>query len=121
MKVYNNKIINTFNPDNVENNPELKLSSQAGNNKKLADSVKISISGKARSKKLTLPVAKKNTAGLVITDLETSEGDGLGGKITTETSIARVSNEKAAVGASENRLGHNTRNIDNPPKGLKDR
>lgn len=110
-----------------------KSSVKVINNKRLDDIVELSISGRMRSQsrrdksslkinsgsKITVPLRKKSTAGLIITDLRISEQSGLEGETReVDKSIARVSNEKAAMGASENRLGHNSPNIDNPPKGL---
>ena len=99
------------------NNLESKSSLDAGISKPIKDIVELSISGRTRSRKSIAPVRKVNTAGLIIKDLKVSTEDGEGAS-SYDASIITVSNEKSALGASENRLGHNTKNIDNPPKNL---
>lgn len=82
----------------------------------IKDKLDLSISGKARSQKIVIPVKKETTAGLVITDLQISQGNVDGKEVKTTSYTSRVSNEKAAIGASENRLGHNSPSIDKAPK-----
>lgn len=119
MKINNNMItIDPHREIGSSDNLESKLSPGSRINRQVKDTVELSTSGKNRSKKVSIPTRKINTAGLVITDLKISSENSHGAVTTVDTSVVTVSNDKAALGASENRLGHNTRSIDNPPKGL---
>lgn len=76
------------------------------------DKLELSMSGKSRGTTITSSAGKINTAGLIITGLMVSTLNGGGYPISLGSSTATVSNEKAALGASENRLGGNSPSID---------
>lgn len=119
MKITNNiNNIKTYKEQNIGNTLGFKQAVENTIYENKKDLVQLSMSGKNRSQRLTVPIAKKNSAGLIIIDLETSQANSAGYGVTTSASIATVSNEKAARGASENRLGGNSRNIDNPKELL---
>lgn len=138
MRINNNMM--TLNGDKqlgvwnkVESKSIHRSSLRVEHNKRIDDIVELSIPGRGRSQgkinkssskinsrpQLTIPIRKRNTAGLIITDLRISSESDLEGEVSqVDKAIITVSNEKAALGTSENRLGHNTRSIDNPPKTL---
>lgn len=124
MKINNNTIMTMpmkmHNYGNVNNLKSLKVQSPLGskNNGNLKDIVELSMSGKNRGQKLTVSLGKKNTAGLIVTGLKFSEGSGPEGSATVDKEVITVSNEKSALGASENRLGGNTISIDNPKESI---
>lgn len=120
MKINNNptmtmpiKMHNQNNVTNIED-PKIKPPSEPKVKGNLKDMVELSISGRNRGQKLTIPTGKKNTAGLIIKSLKVAGDYGLEGSKSIDKEIVTVSNDRSAVGTSENRLGGNTRNIDNP-------
>lgn len=117
MKVNNDAIMmNTHRPTIVSGNIVSKLSLEKKTDKVKQDRLDISISGRARAINSTEPIRKVRTAGLIITDLKISRPNGQEYPKSFEIFTATVSNERAALGTSENRLGGNTRSIDNPPE-----
>lgn len=115
MKINNNPIMTmTMKMHNQNNKPPLEPKV----NGNLKDIVELSKSGRNRSQKLTIPTGKKNTAGLIIKSLKIGGGYGAEGSKPVDKEIVTVSNDRSAVGASENRLGGNTRSIDNPKENV---
>lgn len=108
---------------NQNNVPSVEASRDYGpfkakNNGNLRDVVELSMSGKYRSQKFTVMTGKRATAGLLIKSISVPVDFGLGGSETTNKETVTVSNDRAALGASENRLGGNTRSIDNPEESI---
>lgn len=120
MKINNNPIMTMpmkmHNQNNVSNikDPSKKPPLEPRVNGNLKDIVELSMSGRNRSQKLTIPTGKKSTAGLIIKSLKIGGAGEPEGSKAIDKEIVMVSNDKSALGASENRLGGNTRNIDNP-------
>lgn len=102
--------VNISNVKNLKN----QTPSHSKNNGNLRDVVELSISGRNRGQKLTIPTGKKKTAGLIIKNLKIGGEYGLEESKALDKEIVTVANDKSGLGASENRLGGNTRNIDNP-------
>lgn len=88
------------------------------NNGNLKDVIELSISGKNRSKNLIVSTGEKKTSGLIIKNFKIPVDYGLEGMEMTEKETSTVSNEKSALGTSENRLAGNTRRIDNSRDGI---
>lgn len=124
MKINNNPIMTMpmkmHNQSNVSNTKDIKnqSSSEPKVSGNLRDIVELSMSGRNRSQKLTIPTGKRNTAGLVIKSLKIGGDSGPEGSKSIDKEIVTVSNDRSGVGASENRLGGNTRSIDNPKEGI---
>lgn len=114
MKIDNDTIImNTHRQTELSNSIIPKSYSESNISKSIKDRVDLSISGMAKSIKVSVPIRKVRTAGLIITDLKVYRPSEEGSSIAFDKSIITVSNERAALGTSENRLGGNSRTIDN--------
>lgn len=114
MKIDNDTIImNTHRQTELSNSIIPKSYSESNISKSIKDRVDLSISGMAKSIKVSVPIRKVRTAGIIITDLKVYRPSEEGSSIAFDKSIITVSNERAALGTSENRLGGNSRTIDN--------
>lgn len=114
MKIDNDTIImNTHRQTELSSSIIPKSYPESNISKSIEDRVDLSISGIAKSIKISVPIRKVRTAGLIITDLKVSRPSEEGSSIAFDKSIITVSNERAALGTSENRLRGNSRTIDN--------
>lgn len=117
MRIDNDNIaMNTIRQSNMSVDIAAKSPEQYRMDKIKKDKVELSMSGKSQGINITSSAGKLNTAGLIITGLMVSTLNGGGYPVSLGTSTVTVSNEKAALGASENRLGGNTRSIDSSYK-----
>lgn len=105
--------MNTNIRNSIMYNMESKSPLVFRSNKLERDKVDLSLSARSQGMKIAAPIKKTRTAGLIITDFKVSKPTKEGPSISYEKSKATVSNERAALGTSENRLGGNTRTIDN--------